>query len=370
MGYTDRRDIINRLQKLRGTRIITHINSDRRSAGPWPVPALNTKLGTEAQPFFYETLCAIGRVEALDLFLYTLGGQTDSVWPLVSILREFGSRLSVLIPYKAHSAGTLICLGADTLVMTDLSELSPVDPATGNQFNPVDEINKQTRKAISVEDVASYFRLAKAPYGAGEDTTDEPESVNLDLAFEILAKRVHPLALGNVERSNKQIRELVRRLLSLHWDFEKKGEEEKTLKIARRLTQERYSHTDILNRRESLELLGDEMVNFASEEEQSLMFSLYYDYVDSLAMKKTFVLPSELGQSQQGQLKVVGGFIETDSVSYIFTSVLNVTKRSAFPPGIQVSLQPGQLPPIIPGFPLEIQIELESIGWEPNQKGV
>jgi len=356
---------------LRGTKVISHVNSDRRSPPGMPAyPALNTKLATEAQPYFYDALSKLGKHEGLELFLYTLGGQTDSVWPLVSLLREFGSALNVLVPYKAHSAGTLICLGADEVVMTELSELSPVDPATGNQFNPLDETDRNSRKAISVEDVASYFSLAKDPRRAGEHPGDKPESVDLDLAFEILARKVHPLALGNVDRSHKQIRELIRRLLSTHLDLEDETTEEHISVVARRLTQERYSHTDILNRHEAMELLGNGMIKFADDDEHRLLMELYDEYVGVLSMRKTFVLDAETGSNQQTTLDVIGAFIETESTSFIFKSTCKITKRSAFPPGIQISLQPGQLPPLVPGFPVKMNIELISIGWEPNEEGI
>jgi ClpP class serine protease len=65
------------------------------------------------------------------------------------------------VPYKAHSAGTMIALGADEIVMSDLSEISPIDPSTANVFNPSDPTNLQNKIPISVEDVIAYFDLAK-----------------------------------------------------------------------------------------------------------------------------------------------------------------------------------------------------------------
>lgn len=55
----------------------------------------------------------------------------------------------------------MISLGADEIVMSDMSELSPIDPSTANIFNPVDPKNPQNRIPISVEEVMSYFDLAK-----------------------------------------------------------------------------------------------------------------------------------------------------------------------------------------------------------------
>ena len=59
------------------------------------------------------------------------------------MIREYCDTFSVLVPYKARSAATMIALGADEIVMSDLSELSPIDPATANAFNRTDPKNPQ-----------------------------------------------------------------------------------------------------------------------------------------------------------------------------------------------------------------------------------
>src|SRR5262249_7289947 len=155
-------------------------------------------------------LKSIGRVDKLDLVLQTRGGDTNAVWPLVSILREFTSNLSVLVPLRAHSAGTLIAFGANRIVMGAMGELSPIDPTTANQFNPTEEV-EPGRKAplgISVEDVAAYFDLAVEALsglhrGADDDKENSKPKAPADAekkqvrtqAFSRLSEVVHPLAL-------------------------------------------------------------------------------------------------------------------------------------------------------------------------------
>ncbi len=378
MGYKERQEIIAQLQELRGTKIVAHINSDRRvPEGSLILPGLMTKLGTEAQPFFYDALKNLGRFPSIDLFLYTSGGQTDSVWPLVSLLREFGDTLNVMVPYKSHSAGTLICLGANTIVLGEASELSPVDPSTGNQFNPVDEINPKIRKGISVEEVTSYFDLAKNP--AKEDDNDDEsgdpidiKEVDQDLAFKILAEEVHPIALGNVNRSHTQIRELATRLLKSHYntDIDTDDGNKKINNIVNSLTQGRYSHTDILNRKEVQTLLGDDIVKFASDEEQDLMIQLYEEYANALSIKKTFVLQEEIGDNSQTEIMTLGAFIETENISLIYHAIHKVFQRSVLPQNFQINIQPNQPMPLIPGFPREINVELREIGWTENADNI
>jgi ATP-dependent protease ClpP protease subunit len=66
----------------------------------------------------------------LDLLLHTGGGDIDAAEKLISIVRaKVGTgTLRVIVPDYAKSAGTLIALGADKIVMSDTSELGPIDP--------------------------------------------------------------------------------------------------------------------------------------------------------------------------------------------------------------------------------------------------
>ena len=375
MSYETRQEIIRDLQRLRGTKVITHVNSDRRSTGPLAPPSLQTKMGTEAQPFFYKALRELGKHTALDLFLYTSGGQTDSVWPLVSLFREYGELFNILVAYKAHSAGTLLCLGANTVVMGEAGELSPVDPSTGNQYNPINEVNKNERKAISVEEVTSYFDLVEDPAKKEQEENSQegetkPGIVDSNMAFQILARKVHPLALGNVNRSHKQIRALAKRLLELHMG----GGGEETAKQVRRivnaLTQGRYSHTDILNRKEAKVLLGDEMLKFSTEDEQRLMYALYDSYADSISMLKPFGIDSEIGNTSEEKLTNIGSFIETENKSFIYRSVCTLYRMSDLPPNYNIQIQPGQGLPIIPGLPVKMSMTVNELGWAINEEGI
>ena len=66
----------------------------------------------------------------LDLLLHTTGGGIDAAEKLIEMMRsrvETGE-LRIVVPDFAKSAGTLMVLGADSVVMSDMSELGPIDP--------------------------------------------------------------------------------------------------------------------------------------------------------------------------------------------------------------------------------------------------
>lgn len=66
----------------------------------------------------------------IDLLLHTGGGDMDAAEKMVEIIRKrVGTTgFRVIVPDFAKSAGTLIAIGADKVVMSDTSELGPIDP--------------------------------------------------------------------------------------------------------------------------------------------------------------------------------------------------------------------------------------------------
>jgi hypothetical protein len=67
----------------------------------------------------------------LDVLLHTLGGDLDTAAKIALLLRNVAAdtgRIRVIVPDHVKSAGTLIALAADQIVMSDTSELGPIDP--------------------------------------------------------------------------------------------------------------------------------------------------------------------------------------------------------------------------------------------------
>lgn len=73
-----------------------------------------------------ETLRA-AHFDELDVLLQTPGGKIEAAYQVIKILRAHASTLNVIVPSYAKSAGTLICLGADMIMLGLTSELGPLD---------------------------------------------------------------------------------------------------------------------------------------------------------------------------------------------------------------------------------------------------
>jgi ClpP class serine protease len=79
---------------------------------------------------FADLLHNVPRDSDLALLLHTSGGDIDAAEKLISMVRTVVGvgNLRVIVPDFAKSAGTLMALGADRIVMSDTSELGPIDP--------------------------------------------------------------------------------------------------------------------------------------------------------------------------------------------------------------------------------------------------
>ncbi len=64
----------------------------------------------------------------LDIFIQTPGGNVDATEKIISILRQRSTAYRVVVPSWAKSAGTVLALSADKIVLGVNSELGPIDP--------------------------------------------------------------------------------------------------------------------------------------------------------------------------------------------------------------------------------------------------
>jgi len=310
----DKKSLIQQIEKLRNSRVITYLTSDRQ--GP-----VNARIAGDIIPVISKQLRTIGKTPNIDLFLYSTGGDTMVPWRLVSMIREYCDKFSVLIPYKAHSAATMIALGADEILMTDLSEISPIDPSTANVFNPQDPHNPQNKIPISVEDVMAYFDLAKNKFGIKSDE----DLSKIFTKFVESNPQIHPLALGNVNRTHNLIRILAKRLLKSHKSPMK---EEEINKIVDDFTEKLYSHQYFIGRKEAKEDLGLQTVVNADENLSKAMTDLYEEYAKEMELGVLWNPENELGlNAMQNKKDYKIAFIESQQLSNRFELSIDYKKQ-------------------------------------------
>jgi serine dehydrogenase proteinase len=148
-----------------------------------------------------EMLHNVPRDSNIDFMLHTGGGDIDAAEKIVSILRTTvgKGRLRVIVPDFAKSAGTLIALAADKIVMSDSSELGPIDP----QFLKKDgEGNARWHSVLNY--LQAYETLCEKLRLKPDDVPAKIMLSKLDattvVQFEAISKRARTLAEEHLNR--------------------------------------------------------------------------------------------------------------------------------------------------------------------------
>jgi hypothetical protein len=278
MGVQERSALIKRIEELRGSSVVCFLTSLR--------PNVPSAIADDSVRVFFDHLLLLPSrpVEKLDIFLCSNGGSGTVPWRLVSLFREFANRFTVLIPYRAYSAASLIALGADEIFMHPFAELGPIDPTVSNEFNPKEEGTGRAL-GISVEDVKAYVNFVKTTVGI----THEDELIK---ALELLASKVHPLALGNVERFLMQSRMIARKILRTHMTD---ADDHVIDEIVENMASKLYFHGHPINRHEAKKDLRLQVNVNLSPELESSMWSLYLDFEREFENQSVFNPAGDLG---------------------------------------------------------------------------
>lgn len=335
MTYSERQRWVETIESDLDSRLITYVTSDRQKP-------FQAKMASDVVRPFHEHLIHVGSVPKIDLFLFSLGGDTIVPWRLVNLIREYCQEFRVLVPYKAHSAATLIALGADEIVMGPMAELSPIDPSISTPFNPPDPNNPHEPKIdISVEDVTGFVNLARERVGI----TDQG---NLIRVLEKLSENVHPLALGAVYRSHALIRLLAAKLLALH--MKNPADAQRIPKIVDDLAEKLYYHNYLICRKEAEEL--GLKVTPPSVALENSMWQLYLGYEVEMDLGQPFDPLAHLQERDEAQIEKPIALVESLGLCSSFRKRIRMQR---VPP------QPGQ-----PPGP-QIAVQEEAIRWETSR---
>lgn len=261
MAFADRIKIIKEIENLRESKVICYLTSIR--------PNVNAQISDDAVRVMFDQMLLLPErpVKKLDIFLCSNGGAGTVPWRLISLFREYASSVAVLLPHRAYSAATLLALGADEIVMHPFAEMGPIDPTVSNDYNPIDPTTNR-RIGISVEDVKAYISFIKNTVGIQHE--DE-----LVKTVEILAQKVHPLALGNVERFLSQSRLIAAKILKTHMQD---GSQHQIDEIIENLASKLYFHGHPINRQEARRELKLKVMENVPAPLETAMWKLYEDF--------------------------------------------------------------------------------------------
>jgi hypothetical protein len=200
--FLNRKEQYKNLESLRQSKVLTYITGDR--------PGLGTQIHPEVLDYITDHLDKMTnrrKIPKITLYLYTSGGLTIAAWSIVNLLKQFCKAYEVIIPAKAHSAGTIITMGANNIIMTKQATLSPIDPSINGPLNPVINVpNGNTTTPVSVEAISGFINFIKQDLGVTKKN-------ELNKVLPYLINKIHPLVIGESFRAKKQIKEIANKLL-------------------------------------------------------------------------------------------------------------------------------------------------------------
>lgn len=320
MPRAQRLELIKKIEQLNGSHLLAYITGDR--------PGAAARIAEDAVRPMYEHLLtfanATDRKQRIDLLIYSRGGDVSVPWRVISMLREFCQELVALVPYKAHSAATMITLGADKIVMGRKAELSPIDPTlvratVGESAAPPQE--------ISVEDVSSYISFVR-------ERANLNDQAALATVVSLLANQLTPLTLGSVNRQYSHIRLVAKKLLASR---QQKIEEERMTTIIEALTEKMYSHGHAIGRREASDL--GLPVEIPSAELELLLWELYTEYEKMLQLIEPLDFEQLLRDREEQILPDLRlACIESVHRLDVFEHNLHIRRRRQIPNNPQINI--------------------------------
>lgn len=123
----------------------------------------------------------------LDVIVDSGGGDLDAAYNLANLFRRFGKeQLNYIVPRWAKSAATLLVCSGDTIFMTPVAELGPLDPQI-TEFNPLEKRLEQF-SPLHIEATLELIR-------------QEFEKGSKQLAEGLMERLQFPLTLGSFTKS-------------------------------------------------------------------------------------------------------------------------------------------------------------------------
>ncbi len=124
-----RQDAIQRLQRRRGSKVITLIHRQER-VGLFGIPFYRY-IDIEDSEAVLRAIRSVPPDTPIDLVIHTPVGMVLAAAQIARALKRHPAKTTVIVPHYAMSGGTLIALAADEIIMDPNAVLGPVDPQIG-----------------------------------------------------------------------------------------------------------------------------------------------------------------------------------------------------------------------------------------------
>ncbi len=184
------------------------------------------------------------------LMLYTTGGLMEISIKIIDCLNYYSNNnFKVCLPGIAKSAGTILCLGAQEIMMGLVSEIGPIDTQIrfdGVQFSALDYVASNKKIMSEIKELNE----ADPPY-------DEQTHDDLLGALYLQLDKIDVVWLQECERANVRVHKISIDLMEkneVYNSSDSDADKEKIAKITKKLVYEYDDHGDVINFEKAKEL--------------------------------------------------------------------------------------------------------------------
>ena len=270
MAIAERVCLYRQIESLRQRPLVAFVTSNRQNA-----------VGMMAGDSIAELIDQLNKIPrsqtAIDLLVISQGGDPAVAWRAMCLIRERFQEVGVLVPNGAFSAATLLCLGANEIVMHPMGNLGPVDPQISRRRNGKEDVK------FGYEDVALFLDFIKERV----HITDQDQ---LGAILSKLIDEVGAVAVGTAMRGSMLSQSMGENLLRMHMTSEAEGA--KAQVIAETLNRKFYHHGHAVGRAEAKKI-GLKVAD-APEELESLMWGVWEDIEREARMREPFLPITEI----------------------------------------------------------------------------
>lgn len=207
--------------------------------------------------------------DELDLIIHSGGGSAHAAYQTMMLLRLHAKTIYACVPFWAKSAATLLCMGADKIVLGEHAELGPLDvqiyeekkPGQGEYHSALDPFKAlEQMQSFSVEALSSAMQFIVSNYGMSYDDSLGHAVAFVNVTTGPLVGRLDPEKIGQYSRELSVATEYGMRLLKRcsNWP------EQKISEVVYQLVYGYPSHEYIIDYPE-LQELGFDVELFAPE---------------------------------------------------------------------------------------------------------
>ena len=158
--------------------------------------------------------------DTIEILVHSPGGHANIAYKIARFLRGRSTRLNALVPLQAKSATTLLCLGADSIVMGELAELGPLDVQLGDElekgkayFSPLNEFKSMEYLRDYATEFLDFFSFLLFNRGMSIKQALHEAIPAVTGIMGPLYSHVDPSKLGSYKRALSEGEEYAKRLL-------------------------------------------------------------------------------------------------------------------------------------------------------------